>query len=376
MSYQDEVVFRSHEMQNMYWHLPEDASSGEPVNVVLRKKGGGKGMMVSGFVTREQGFSFLTDQELGVVNQIRAGKGLDPLTTLQRVVGSDGISRHYTYQTFEFGKGSKGYWTAEHVVKQVAEITSVLEFKFPNKKIVFIFDWSSNHDKKAQDAILLHKMGVKWGGKAPKMRSTTVQEDFDAPPPRSGLPTLGISDAKQTVQHLVFQDGDPPPFYNRDAKDYVGCAKGLKQILYERGLWRRNMVKMDNDRPERSMQHQLGQCLDFQRKAKSILEEEAERLGHRVDFLPKFHPELNPIERCWSRSKYHVHRFCDEKFQTMKRLIDESFSEENMPVGLVQKYFSHADRYAQQYRDGCSILQAQMRMKKKSHRATPATEAR
>ncbi|CAM9921764.1 unnamed protein product, partial [Heterosigma akashiwo] len=140
VSYQDEVVFRSHEMQNMYWHLPEDASSGEPVNVVLRKKGGGKGMMVSGFVTREQGFSFLTDQELGV--------------------------------TFEFGKGSKGYWTAEHVVKQVAEITSVLEFKFPNKKIVFIFDWSSNHDKKAQDAILLHKMGVKWGGKAPKMRST------------------------------------------------------------------------------------------------------------------------------------------------------------------------------------------------------------
>ena len=75
--YQDEVVYRSHECQNMYWHLPEDASNGEPVNVVLRRKGGGKGLMLSGFVTREQGFSYLTDDELVAVNRSRVERGLD-----------------------------------------------------------------------------------------------------------------------------------------------------------------------------------------------------------------------------------------------------------------------------------------------------------
>ena len=279
-------------------------------------------------------------------------------------------------QTFEFGKGSKGYWTAEHVVNQVGEIIDVLQFKFPGKKFVFLFDWSSNHDKKAEDAVQLHKMGVKWGGKQAAMRSTTVLEDFNPPPAHSGLPTLGISEGRERVHHLVFQEGDPPPFYERDAEEYVGHAKGLKQVLYERGLWQRGMVKVDHDRHWRSMHHCLGRCLDFQQRVKSILEERVLELDHAVDFLPKFHCELNPIERSWSRSKYYVSKFCDETFSSMKRLIDESFREENMPLELIQKYFDHADRYAKKYREGCSILQAQMSIKKKSHRATPASEAK
>ncbi|CAM9780886.1 unnamed protein product, partial [Heterosigma akashiwo] len=271
--YQDEVVYRSHECQNMYWHLPEDASNGEPVNVVLKSQ------------RRREGFD---------------------------------VERLFR------GKGRKGYWTAEHVVNQVGEIIDVLQFKFPGKKFVFLFDWSSNHDKKAEDAVQLHKMGVKWGGKQAAMRSTT----------------------------------------------------GLKQVLYERGLWQRGMVKVDHDRHWRSMHHCLGRCLDFQQRVKSILEEMVLELGHAVDFLPKFHCELNPIERSWSRSKYYVSNFCDETFSSMKRLIDESFREQNMPLELIQKYFDHADRYAKKYREGCSILQAQMSIKKKSHRATPASEAK
>ena len=33
--------------------------------------------------------------------------------------------------------------------------------------------------------------------------------------------------------------------------------------------------------------------------SKSILEEELEKLGARVIFTPKFHPELNPVESCY-----------------------------------------------------------------------------
>ncbi len=36
---------------------------------------------------------------------------------------------------------------------------------------------------------------------------------------------------------MVFQPGDPPPFYVPNAVDYVGKNKGILQILYERGLY-------------------------------------------------------------------------------------------------------------------------------------------
>jgi transposase len=38
----------------------------------------------------------------------------------------------------------------------------------------------------------------------------------------------------------------------------------------------------------------------------SIIEELAEQKGHRVLWLPPYHPELNPIERMWGVAKQHV----------------------------------------------------------------------
>ena len=37
---------------------------------------------------------------------------------------------------------------------------------------------------------------------------------------------------------------------------------------------------------------------DFKNQS-TILEEEAKGRGHQCVYLPKFHCELNPIERCW-----------------------------------------------------------------------------
>jgi hypothetical protein len=30
---------------------------------------------------------------------------------------------------------------------------------------------------------------------------------------------------------------------------------------------------------------------------------------HECIFLPKFHPELNPIERCWSKMKWYIRKY-------------------------------------------------------------------
>ena len=155
---------------------------------------------------------------------------------------------------------------------------------------MFLFDWRSGHDKKPVDSVLLNKMNTGYGGNQPLMRSVKILQNFNSPCPGMELLTIGCT------QHLVFQPGDAPPFYNKDAVDYVGKPKGLKQVAFERGLWRTGMVKHNAEDPDRSLFHVLSNCLDFQQFVKSQLQEEIEKLGHACDFLPKFHCELSAIE--------------------------------------------------------------------------------
>ena len=59
----------------------------------------------------------------------------------------------------------------------------------------------------------------------------------------------------------------------------------------------------------------------------SGLEEEYDKFNkeHKTSyyciFLPKFHPELNPIERVWSRVKWHIRRLADGTLSTLDKLI-------------------------------------------------------
>jgi hypothetical protein len=296
--FQDEVIYKSYECQTAYWHLPENIETGEATNVHLKKKGGGYGLMLSGFTTN-RGFIVLTPAEVVAVNAARAEKGLGPLSTLTRVRDDEVDGElgapvlYFGYQLFEYGKHREGYWDSDKMLIQTDEIISVLEYKFPGKIIVFLFDWSSGHGKKPVDAIVLSKMSKGWGGKQPAMRSTTILQHFSAP--TVGGKALCLGD----VQSLVFEDGDEPPFDDPNAVDFVGQPKGLAQVAYERGLWRAGLVKYDDNNHERSLFHILGDCLDFQTHVQSILEEEITKRGHKCDFLPKFHCELNPIERIW-----------------------------------------------------------------------------
>lgn len=67
--------------------------------------------------------------------------------------------------------------------------------------------------------------------------------DASPKPPRS-LSQIG------DIQHFEFREGDAPPWYKPGLApaEYVGKAKGMKQILWERGLWREGMlVEIDED---------------------------------------------------------------------------------------------------------------------------------
>ena len=56
---------------------------------------------------------------------------------------------------------------------------------------------------------------------------------------------------------------------------------------------------------------------DFQDQ-KGRLQEEVEVLGYRVLFYPKFHCELNFIERYWCRAKWFARENCGYNFEAMK----------------------------------------------------------
>ena len=47
--------------------------------------------------------------------------------------------------------------------------------------------------------------------------------------------------------------------------------------------------------------------------------------NHRCIYLPKFHPEFNPIERCWSRMKWYIRKYSDGTLTTLRRLLVESY---------------------------------------------------
>ena len=120
------------------------------------------------------------------------------------------------------------------MLAQTLDVLSMLEYKFPGKTFVFLFDWSSGHDKKPVDSVILGNMRLKWGGKQPLMRPSTILEDYASPDP-----DIYRILKKREPQHFIFQENDPPPFYELTAQDYVGKPKGVKQIAYKFNIIKR-----------------------------------------------------------------------------------------------------------------------------------------
>ena len=72
--------------------------------------------------------------------------------------------------------------------------------------------------------------------------------------------------------------------------------------------------------------------------------------GHRVMFLPKFHCELNPIERVWCQAKQFTRSHCDYSFPNLEKIIDEAL--DSVSLELMRKYFRKVREYHRAYREG------------------------
>ena len=149
--------------------------------------------------------------------------------------------------------------------------------KVDSWKHVWIFDQSSCHKAMAEDALDASKMNVKPGGKQPKMHST-------------------IWAGKE--QTLCFDNGIP---------------KGMKAVLEERGINTTTLIG-----PQ--MQEILSNHEDSKMRSLNsymFLQQQ----GHVAFFLPKFHPEMNPIERVWAQAKRYTKAYCKYTLPSLRQTI-------------------------------------------------------
>ena len=169
-----------------------------------------------------------------------------------------------------------------------------------------MFDHSSCHGAYSDDALNAYKMNAKPGGKQPKMRDTEW------------------NGKKYTMLFAI------------------GLPKGLIQVLTERKRYRPGM-KLEEMRAE------LASHINF-REEKTKIEHFLNKMGHICIFLPKFHCELNPIERCWAQAKRYTRAHTNYTIQKLR--TDVPVALDSVTVENITNYFRKVTHYMFAYLQG------------------------
>ena len=158
------------------------------------------------------------------------------------------------------------------------------------------------------------------------------------------------------------------------ATGWQGKAKGLLQVLWERGLIpEQSLEKYTNDGRKDpitgtidlrfSLRHILGECTDF-KEEETALQYLGTQIGVTVQLTPKFHAELagEGIEYCWAHAKAY---YCREPLsrkrgrENFKELVKECTSVKVLTKNRIEKFASRARAYICAYHFLDSEQQAQ-----------------
>ena len=202
----------------------------------------------------------------------------------------------------------EGYWTNQRFMEQMAKAFKIAEFNYDmaTHTIVWIFDQSSCHKAFSPDALNVNKMNVLPGGAQAKLRDTVWAGK---------------------VQKMVFS---------------IGVPKGMKRVLEERGI---NTTALRGE----DMRKILANHEDF-RTEKTILESFLSEKGHIGLFLPKFHCELNPIERIWGEAKRYSRKYTNFTLPRLRNILPAAL--DSVSVTTIRKYFRKARDYQRAYIEG------------------------
>ena len=113
----------------------------------------------------------------------------------------------------------------------------------------------------------------------------------------------------------------------------------------------------------------LADCPDFAGE-KSILEHRVlQERNIFVRFLPRFHPELSPVELMWAHMKQTARRECGYNMPWLKRFIAAYLSADHSAE--IDSYYRHTMKYVEAYREGLDSVQVFKKVYK-SHRKVRA----
>lgn len=203
---------------------------------------------------------------------------------------------------FRAGKSRDGWYTSEDMLKQVTKVMDILEKNYPESDHVLVFDNTSTHLKRADNALSARKTLKRiqeWG-----VETMLLGEN--------GRPVHGwdgkILKTKVPMQDRQFSDGQRQPFYFPPGHKHAGKFKGMAEILRERGY---NVLKLKAQCTKFKCPEGATQCCcqriffnepDFV-GVPSLLEEHCLAQHFKLIILLKFHCELNFIKQCWGYAK-------------------------------------------------------------------------
>lgn len=192
----------------------------------------------------------------------------------------------------------------------------IVKIKYPQEEhdVVWIFDHSPCHTKKADDALCVSVMGAKDGGKQPILRDTEF-----------------INAAGGVIKQRM---------YVKQGRKKI--PKGLRTVLSERGHNIAGFKKAE-------FVALLAAEPDFIREA-SIVETYLKSQGYEAQFFPKFHCELNATEPCWCQSKIHTRAYCKYSIVGLRKQVRPAL--DSVTVDLIRKFFRKVKDFERAYREG------------------------
>ena len=86
------------------------------------------------------------------------------------------------------------------------------------------------------------------------------------------------------------------------------------------------------------------------RTEKTTVEHYLIERGHVVMFIPKFHCELNPIERVWGQSKVYSRMYTNFTLPRLRSIVNPAL--DSVSADLIRKYFRKVQDYETAYLEG------------------------
>lgn len=383
ISGQDECVVHQYARGRRQWHLPDGSKK-------LLPKSEGEGRMISAFNSRDYGFAVeLTDELLQKINQKRRGTRYICEEAAQDIHSSimkgDLVKeKNPTVVEFAVGNNNDGWWNYQQMCLQIEDVVDVLTCAYPHDEHVLLFDHSSCHDKKLEDGLSATSMNTGYGGSQPTMRKSKLTEGcvgmhspiysvgeeqsmvFDVDDWKTGpfwltdeekqrkmrdrqstepkkksrtvllnefrTKSIQVPNQKFTIEQLRrFAEDNGVSIFGQGTvteKGWFRQPKGLKQVLYERGLLdpSKNYTKYgrkdadDNLIPGTSLVQILAACPDFANE-RSFIEHLGDLLGVVVKSTPKYHAELagEGIEYMWAVIKNWFKRLPIDERRTREK---------------------------------------------------------